>query len=89
MDNDRKFYFQTPDYFAAALIVTELNQEPEYVSGGKKTLARFSRSEKIYELLKRYTSGELKVTAIQFVETIKRIRGDMIRFRERAGENND
>lgn len=89
MDRDILF-FETPDYFAVTIIVLMLKLEPEYFARGKKTFARWPRSAEIYQLLDRYLSGELEVKAIQFAETMKRIRGEMIRFRERAaGESDD
>ena len=77
MENEKKT-FDTPDpYFASVLTIT-LRQEPEYVSRNKKIIFRYIASDDLYKTMNLYVSGTLQLKAIELVETIKRIRGEML-----------
>jgi len=84
MENEERF-FETPDPYASSVLTIELKKEPEYVLRRKKVFFRFVKDEGLYQILNRYVSGELQVTAIRFVETLRRLRSEMIRRRE-AGD---
>lgn len=76
--------FETPDPYLAAAIVCLLKIQPEYITHGKKSFARFAATDDLYKAMGEYNSG-CHLPAMEYADAIKTIRTEFIR-RRNSGE---
>ncbi len=79
--NDR--LFETPDLYLSAALVTLLATEPTFKVVRGKTIFCFPATDDLYRAMSVYNAG-VPVSAVEFAETIKRLRAEMIMRRNAA-----
>jgi hypothetical protein len=81
MDNER--LFETPDLYLSAAIVNLLRMEPSFKVIRGKTIFCFPASGDLYRAMSIYNAG-VEISAIDYAETIKRLRAEMIMRRNQG-----
>ncbi len=75
--------FETPDLYLSAALVILLGKEPTFRVVRNKTIFCFPATDELYRAMSVYNAG-VPVSAIEFAETIKRLRAEMIMRRNAA-----
>jgi hypothetical protein len=74
--------FITPDLYLASAIWILLNLQPTFQVENGRTLFCFPVSDDLYRAMGLYNGG-VPISAIEYAEKIKRLRGEMISRRGR------
>ena len=69
--------FVTPDLYLSSAISILLNLQPTFKVENGRTLFCFPVSDDLYKAMSAYNNG-VAVSAYEFAEKIKRLRGEMI-----------
>jgi len=75
--------FETPDLYLSSAIVMILKVEPSYTVRNDKTFFCFPVSDALYKTMGAYNAGRA-LCAIEYADTIKRLRAEML-LRRKAG----
>jgi hypothetical protein len=81
METDK--FFETADRYLSAAITTLLKIEPPYKVVHGKTIFCFIATDDLYRAMSVYNAG-VQLPAVEYVQTIKRLRGEII-MRRSAG----
>lgn len=79
--------FETFDLYLAAALTILLKQPPDYKVRNGKTLFVFPASDILYKTMNEYNNG-VQVNALEFAQTIKRLRAEMLMRRGMGGNDN-
>jgi hypothetical protein len=80
MDTER--VFETPDLYLSAALVMLLEARPAFKVARGKTIFCFPATDDLYRAMSIYNAGA-PLNAIEYAETIKRLRAEMIMRRNR------
>jgi hypothetical protein len=78
--------FEIPDLYLSSAIAMILKVEPSYSVRNNRTFFCFSVSDELYKTMGAYNAGFL-LPAIEYAETIKRLRAEML-MRRKPGASN-
>jgi len=81
MDTER--VFETADLYLSAALVTLLKIQPAFKVIRGKTIFCFPATDDLYRAMSVYNAG-VALSAVEYAETIKRLRAEMI-MRRNAG----
>ncbi len=82
--------FITPNIYLSSAISVLLNIQPNFKVENGRTLFCFPVSDDLYKAISAYNNG-IALSAYEYAEKIKRLRGEMIMRRDREskrGKNN-
>ena len=80
--------FITPNIYLSSAISVLLNIQPNFKVENGRTLFCFPVSDDLYKAISAYNNG-IALSAYEYAEKIKRLRGEMITRREsEKGKNN-
>ena len=69
--------FETPDLYLSSALVMLLEVRPSFTIARSKVIFCFPATDDLYRALSAYNAG-VPLNAIEFAETIKRLRAEML-----------
>lgn len=76
--------FETDDLYLSSALWTILKEQPDFRVVNGRTIFVFPVSNTLYEAITEYNNGR-KLNAIEWAQTIKRLRAEMLMARNERG----
>jgi hypothetical protein len=84
---EKENVLETPDLYLSSAITTILKVEPSYTVRNNKTFFCFNATDELYKTMSAYNAGAL-VPAIEYADTVKRLRSEML-MRRKTGPQHE